>query len=70
MNATGAPVRSLVSSSSVEQFSLSLPDTAKSERNLTFSVPRAGLFRLELQLFLPGGTVPYRELHLWIKVTP
>ncbi len=67
-NSTGAPVRSLVGSSHVRDFALSLENGRKGEFNLVISTSRPGLFRLELQLFLVGTTTPYRELHLWLEV--
>ncbi len=67
-NATGAQVKSLVSSQPVANFPMTLLDSGKSERNLAFSVAQPGLFRLSLQLFLEGSGTPYRELHLWITV--
>lgn len=69
-NATGAQVKSLVGSAPVDVYSLVLRDGAKSEAPLPFAVTKPGLFRLELQLLRQGMASPYRELHLWIQVSP
>ncbi len=68
VNSTGTQVRTLVSSSLVNRYIVPLQDGVKAESNLTFPVPKAGLFRLELQLYLGGATSAYRELHLWLRV--
>ncbi len=68
VNSTGTQVRTLISSSPVNRYIVPLQDGAKAESNLTFTVPKAGLFRLELQLYLGGATSAYRELHLWLRV--
>lgn len=68
-NASSAESRSLVSSSRVMDYVVLLGDGDRSESPLTFSVPKAGLFRLGLDLFVEGQAEPYRELHLWIKAS-
>lgn len=52
-------------------YSVTLEDGAKDERNVTFTAPSTpGVYRLEFDLFRGADTAPYRELHLWIEVTP
>lgn len=70
INATGAEVKSLVGSAPVDAYSLVLQDGAKSEAPLPFAITKPGLFRLELQLLRQGIASPYRDLHLWIQVSP
>lgn len=65
-NSTGAEVKALVGSLPITQFNITLRDQDKWERELAFSIPRAGLYKVELELWLLGSTAPYRELHLWV----